>query len=119
MACESEQEREADAREDAAEAREELQERSEEDAPDSAAEMKEDVGVHSMEDDEAESPEELRKKLDLHPNAQPSSRIWAVQHHSLLPNTEMDSAASQPALDADMDRASCRFCQLRRWAHLS
>lgn len=71
VACESEQEREADAREDAADAREELLDRSEEDAPDSAAEMKEDIGVKSMEDDEAESPKELREKLDLHPEEEP------------------------------------------------
>lgn len=72
VACESEKERQANERKDEAEAREELTERSKEAAPDSAAEMKKDVGIHSMEeDDKAESAQELRDDLDLHPEDKP------------------------------------------------
>lgn len=71
VACESEKERQANDRKDAAEARQELTESSKEDAPDSAAEMKKDVGVHSMKDDRAETPQELRDDLDLHPEDKP------------------------------------------------
>lgn len=70
LGCKSEPEREAQERENENEARQELEEDLK-DAPQTAEEMKDEAGVHSMERDQAESPEELRKKLDLHPEEEP------------------------------------------------